>query len=127
MPALASIALLDGAGATHTFTPTTTNGYSAIWENRASGIPEAFERLVLSVERPDRKGRAQKYRFQLTRPITASVNGQTVVVRQNMTEGVFNFSNSGTDAERLDDEVLVKNLFANTTVRDAIQKIEPWY
>jgi hypothetical protein len=127
MPALASIVLVDGAGANHTFTPTTTNGSSAVWENRASGIPEAFERLVLSVERPDRKGRAQKYRFQLTRPITASINGQTVVVRQNMTEGVFNFSNSGTDVERLDDEVLVKNLLANTTVRDAIKLIEPWY
>jgi hypothetical protein len=127
MPALASITLADGAAANHVFTPLTTTGMEAIFENRASGIPAAYERLVLTVERPARKGQAQKYRAKLTRPITGTVNGQTVVVRQNTTEVVFNFSNEGTDVERLDDEVLMKNLLSNTTVRDAIKVLEPWF
>lgn len=127
MPAIATITLVDGAGANHVFTPTTTNGSTAVYENRASGIPAAFERLELSVERPTRKGQANKYRFKLTRPITGSINGQTVVVRTNTTEGVFNFSNDGLTAERTDDEVLIKNLLLDATVKAAIIAVEPFF
>lgn len=127
MPAIASITLVDGAAVNHVFTPTTTNGSTAVYENRASGIPAAYERLELSVERPTRRGQANKYRWKLVRPITGSVNGQTVVVRTNTDEGVFNFANDGTSAERLDDETLVKNLLTNTTVKDAIVALEPFY
>lgn len=130
MPAITSISVNDSSAVPHTFTPTTTDGSSALWENRASGTPSAYERLGITVERPARKGQAQKIRLKFTRPFTEETSvgsGVYRVVRQNVAEVVFNFSNDSLAIERLDDVTMVKNLLGLSPIYTAIQNIEPHY
>lgn len=127
MPPIASITIADSAAANHVFTPQTTDGSKARWENRSSGVPAFYETLEIEAERSARPGQAYKFTVSLTRPITGVVNGQTVVIRKSKTNLVFNFAQDGSLTERYDDETLLKNLLSNATFIDAVKNIEPYY
>ncbi len=129
MPVMASITINDGkvSPAAHVFDPVSTNGRKATWMNRSIDVLGASEVLSFEVVAPVRKGSAYRVIGSLTRPITATVDGQLVVVRQNKTNFDLNFSADGSLAERKDDAALIANFFANATVKTAIQNVEPFY
>lgn len=129
MPAITALTINDGQASpvAHVFDPVTTTGKVAKWVNRAGAFIGAYETLVFEVREPTTKGAAYRVIGSLTRPITALVNGVTIVVRTNKTNFDINFSQESTLAERKDDAAMIANLMANSAIKSAIQNVEPFW
>lgn len=129
MPALAAIAIDDGASTpvTHTFSPQTTDGRSALLLNRTSVLPRGMEQLTTDVRLAQSATGANKVTLKLVLPVVQSVNGINTVVRQSQVTVVFDLSQDSTAQERKDIRVLMANLLANASVVSMIGNIEPQY
>lgn len=130
MPAIAAIAIADGkvSPATHTFSPTTTNGQKGSLDNRSGPFPAAFENLTVEVVKPSSPTGAYRLTATLKLPITATdVGGVERVARFAKTDVTMHFSQESTEAERKDACALLSNLFANATMMDVVAKLEPLY
>lgn len=79
MAAFAAIPVSDGESTpiVHTYTPKRIEGGTAFYENRASGIAEAFERLSVTVSDPVKSGNLYKVRIRLAVPKMEVVNSST--------------------------------------------------
>lgn len=130
MPALAPIAIVDGAStpATHTFDPVNSEGSKADFANRAANIPAGYERLSIDVRRPGSATGAYRVIVGFNRPIVGTdVAGQEVVVRESNNSLALNFSQTSTLQERKDTLTLLKNLMADASFIAAVTKLEPYY
>lgn len=132
MAAFAQIAVNDGESTpvSHPFDPKVILGDVAHFENRASGIALAYERMSIGVQRPSKNSRLYKVRLRMALPImevvTASTyNGITPAPTKAYEVGVdcvFFFPERSTKQQRKNTRVL----FANTVngVGQAIAAIE---
>lgn len=129
MPALAAIAINDGATTpvAHTFAPVSTNGAKAEWADRSPASPAGFLGLSHEVRRPVSANAAQRVIIALNVPVMATVDGSPVVVRYSSAKLEMNFSNLSSEQERKDVLAYVKNFLANATVATSIQNLEPFY
>lgn len=130
MPAIAAIAIADGkvSPATHTFSPTTTNGQKANLDNRSGPFPSAFENLSIEVIKPTSPLGAYRLTATLKLPVTATdVGGVERVSRFAKADVTMHFTQESTEAERKDACALVSNLFAHATMKDIVAKLEPLY
>lgn len=128
MPALATITINDGAATpvAHAFTPRKSDGVVATLKE-SLGIPEAFPDLKLSVREPVKGSPVWRLRFSLALPVTAVVDGVTVVDHVNDFDGTFRISARSLEQARKDLRVMVANLFGNAAVITAIEKLEGFY
>lgn len=130
MPAIAAIAISDGKAspATHTFSPTTTNGQKGSLDNRSGPFPAAFENLAVEVVKPASPTGAYRLTATMKLPVTATdVGGVERVARFAKTDVTMHFSQESTEAERKDACALLSNLFANATMKEVVAKLEPLY
>lgn len=130
MPQITAIAIADGkvSPATHTFNPTTTNGQKGSLDNRSGPFPAAFENLVVEVVKPTSPTGAYRISATMKLPITATdTAGVERVVRFIKTDVTMHCSQESTSAERKDACALLSNLFANATMKDVVEDLEPLY
>lgn len=130
MPQITAIAIADGKAspATHTFSPTTTNGQKGILDNRSGPFPSAFENLTVEVIKPSSPTGAYRLTATMKLPVTATdTAGKESVVRFIKTDVTMHFSQESTSAERKDACALLSNLFANATMKEVVEDLEPLY
>lgn len=129
MPAMNTLAVYDGKATpeAHNFEPLTTNGQKAVFVNRSSGIPAAYERLEIQVVEPKSATGAYRVIGSLTRPVLQTVNGVPTVVRSSKMNFDVNMPQASSLDERMDDVSLLSNLLADASVVSAVTKIEPFY
>lgn len=129
MPVMQAISINDGKATpvAHVFDPLTTNGKKAVFVNRSSGIPSAYERLELELVEPKSPTGAYRIIGSMYRPILATVNGVQVVARTQRINFDINESQSGSLDERKDDVALFANLLDHTVLRTMVQNLEPCY
>lgn len=129
MPALASIAVLDGATtpATHTFTEETTNGRLASWNNEAATTLAGRERLTVEVVRPQSASGAYRHSTILLDPVLATVDGVDKVVRFVKIEMTIHASQESTEQEKKDSIAMFANILDNASFRTSVQKMQPYF
>lgn len=128
MPALATITINDGATTpvAHAYTPVTTDGLIASMKERV-GVPVGYPSLGVSVRPPVKGGEVYKERFTLALPVTAVVNGVTVVDYTNTGTIELLLSERSTTQNRKDLRVLLANLLAHATIVSVVENLEPIY
>lgn len=134
MPALGTIAIADGTTPTpvvHTFVGRSTTGSDAVLKNTASSsIPQGFETMEIKVRDPSRTSTTAAYVVSgsLVFPTTVTdVNGVTTVDRTSKFEFTLYESQKSTLQDRKNHRALIKNLFADATIGQVIENLEPLY
>lgn len=130
MPAIAAIALNDGATPTpapHTFSPVTTNGSKAEYADRAPTTPNGYRKLQYTLEPPSGQRTTYKMTLGIHNPTEATVDGSVVVVRYQAGSLTLNFAPDSTAQERLDTIAYVRNFLSDATVKTSVQNLEPFY
>lgn len=130
MPQITAIAIADGKAtpATHTFSPTTSNGQKGTLDNRSGPFPAAFENLTVEVIKPASPTGAYRLTATMKLPVTAlDTAGVERVVRFIKTDVTMHFSQESTAPERKDACALLSNLFANATMKGVVEDLEPLY
>lgn len=129
MPQITAIAITDGKAspATHTFSPVTSNGQKGQLANRSASFPAAYETMELEVVKPVTPTGAYRITGKLQLPVTALVDGVEKVVRFIKMDVNIHAHQESTAAERKDAAALLSNMFANATVKTAIENLEPLY
>lgn len=127
MPAITTIAIADGKATpiTHTFSPQTTTGTKAEWNNRSAVIPKGYENLQATVVWASQPSSAHRAILKMVLPTVEVVNAVNTVTRISGCELTFNFSQNSTAAERKDLRVLARNLLADASVVAMLENIEP--
>lgn len=129
MPQITAITIDDGATTPvpHVFSPETTNGRLAQWNNEAAATLSGRERLTVEVVRPSSSTGAYRHSTTLLLPVLATVDGAQKVVRFIKADVTIHASQESTEQEKLDACVLLSNLFANATVKDSVKKMQPYF
>lgn len=130
MPNMANVAVVDGKGtpATHTFTPVTSDGWTAQWVNRlASSLYKGWERLTISFKESRVKGQANPYGVTTEIPVIQQVGGVDVVIRVSGARTTYFLAQDASDAEVADLVAIHNNTVTSTAVRDAVKLRQPWH
>lgn len=129
MPAIGNIVINDAEATpvAHTFAPVTTNGAVAKLANRSATTPLGFETLSVEMRAPAGQQTAYRLIAGMNDPVEGTVDGQTVVVRNNSFKLELNFSPNSTAQERKNTLKLASSLLASSTVADVAEKLEPIY
>lgn len=129
MPALANIAIQDGAATpvTHTFSPSDSDNGKSTFANSAPGVPMGYEVLDITFVRPKTPTAAFRILGKLVLPTIASVNGVQTITSKNTVNFDVNLDQRSTAQERKNAVVLLKNLFANTDFVSVAEKLENYY
>lgn len=129
MPAIAAIAINDGVTTplAHTFSPETTNGRLASWNNEAAATLAGRERITVEVVKPQSVSGAYRHSTSMLFPVLATVDGVQKVVRFIKADVTLHASQESTEQEKLDACTLLSNFFANPTVKDSVKKMQPYY
>lgn len=129
MPQLAAITINDGATTpvAHTFNPVVaTQGRSRV-ADRSPGVPSGYLTIDHEVRQPGSPDAAFRVIMGFNIPVTAVVDGSTQVVRNSSAQIQINLSQESTLQERKDLLAYMANYLANTTVKDTVYNIEPFY
>jgi len=129
MPALANIAIADGAATpvTHTFVPTDSDNGKSSFANSAPGIPLGYELLDIQFVKPKSSSAAFRVIGKLVLPTISTVSGVTTVTSKNTVNFDMNFDQRSTAAERKNAVTLIKNLFANAGFLSVSENLENYY
>jgi hypothetical protein len=129
MPAIGNIVVNDAKGTpvAHTYAPVTTDGTLARLANRAATTPAGFETLQVDLRQPTSTTGAYRLSVKANDPVTATVDGSDVVVRNSSCELTFNFSQMSTSQERLDLLKKMSNALNHATIVAVAQNVEPIY
>jgi len=129
MPALASISVNDAEATpvAHVFSPVTTDGATARFANRSAATPQGFETLSVEVRSPNSATGAYRVILKGNFPEEATVDGETVVVRNSSFEVALNLSQKSTAQERKNALKIVSGLLAHTTIVAVCENVEPIY
>lgn len=129
MPALANIAIQDGAASpvTHTFVPNDSDNGKSTFANSAPGIPMGYELLDLQFIKPKSPTAAYRLIGKLVLPTLTSVNGVQTVTSKNTVNFDINLDQRSTAAERKNAVTLLKNLCANSNVVTMVESLENFY
>lgn len=129
MPALANIAINDGAAtpATHTFSSETTTGRLASWNNEAGATLASRERLTVEVVKPQSAQGAYRHSTIMTLPVPVTVDGVVKVARFAKVEITIHASQESTEQEKKDAVTLAANLLDNASFKDSVIKMQPFY
>jgi hypothetical protein len=129
MPAIAAIAVADGAATpvTHTFTPRSTNGTVAEFSNNAASTIRGRETLSVEVVTPKSASGANRVLVSFIFPTTATVNGVETVVRSSKVDVAFNFAQDSIAQERKNARVMLANFLASAAAITTIEGPEPIY
>ena len=112
--ALTDLTLAGDGSNSYTFTALGQSGGKVIWSNRVNGIPRFSPRLEVTVVEPKSATGAYRILGSLILPKTVTVEGVTSLVRQNRINFDYNFAPDSTSAERVDDHMILRSLFAST-------------
>ncbi len=129
MPAIAAIAINDGAASpvSHTFNVVSTDGARGKWADRSPGIPTGFLTISHEVRNASSPSAAERIIMGFNVPVMATADGVTSVVRNSSAQVTLNLSPSSTEQERKDLLAYVANFLANASVKTSVQNIEPFY
>lgn len=126
MPALGNIIVNDGetTPVAHTFSPVTTDGYLASWKERV-GVPVGYPALSASMRPPVKGGETYKEQFRLAIPVTAVVNGITVVDFVQYGEIIYTLHERATEQQRKNIRVMLGNVNSHANFVTMTEKLEP--
>lgn len=137
MPAIANVVLADGQGTpvNHTFAPAKTQADSALLEDRAAGIYVGFNKLSLTLVRPNgaaNGSRNLKLSMKIETPKLEVVSNNTVtgiapaptVSYRPTAELIFTFPERCSLQDRKDLQAYVKNWLSHSFATSAIETFE---
>lgn len=129
MPAIGNISVNDAetTPVAHVFSPVTTDGATAKLANRVATTPAGYETLSIEVRNPTSATAAYRVVLKSNDPVTATVDGSDVVVRNSSAELTFNFSQLSTSQERLNLLKMMSGLLDHATTKSVVQNLEPIY
>lgn len=127
MPAFADIAINNGVGALTTFgmyRPYGGDTTPAVWIDRSATTALGFRRIECGMRRANGSN-SYKVPLKVTMPVTAVVNGATVVTHTLLFDGVFTLPDASTEDQRKDLAAFVMNSIAHGQVYDFIRRLTP--
>lgn len=129
MPPITAISINDGATTpvAHAFSPETTNGRLASWNNEAAATLAGRERITVEVVKPQTSSGAYRHSTTMQFPVLATVDGVQKVVRFIKADITLHASQESTEQEKLDACMLLSNFFANASVKESVKKMQPYY
>lgn len=129
MTAIATLSINDGATTpvAHSFVPVTTDGATAKWADKVSGVPIGYSTISWEIREPKTATAAYRALGNFNFPITATVNGVLTKVRNSSAQVFINLAQDSTDQERKDVLAYISNFLANATVKSSVQNVEPFF
>lgn len=133
MPASANITISDGqtTPVAHTFAPAKTSADYSLHEDRISGLYIGYNKLTMSLTRPNAKSRNIKLMVKVETPkletLGTSASGFTpppTVAYRPVCEVVFTFPERCALQDRKDLQAFVKNMFSNAFLTSAVENFE---
>lgn len=129
MPAIAALSINDGqtTPAAHSFAPVTTDGQLAKWADRSPTIPSGFRTISFEVAPPAGSRTTHKLQLGLMDPVVATVDSVDKVVRYSSAQVTLNIHPDAMLQERKDLLAYLVNFLQNSTVKTAVENLEPFY
>lgn len=129
MPTFTSLTVNDGqtTPVAHTFAPLSREGGVATFVDRSPAIAAGWKRIKHEVVSAQQTGAANRVKITAEDPVVATVDAQLKVVRRSTASINLNFAQDATDQERKDLVAYCINYLSNTTVKNGIIAIEPWF
>lgn len=110
-----------------TFNPEAVTPSLSTFVERTAGIAAGFIRLSVSTLFSNGKRTTNRARFNVALPITAVVDGNTVVVRTLRANCDVILPDGCTDAERKDLYAYLYNGLNHTLIKGAVRDLDPLY
>lgn len=127
MTAIAAIAVNDSVPAARTFAVVGTDGSTANYADKSTGIPIGYTTISHEVRLAKSGNGAHAVIVSVTMPTISSVSGVNTRARSSSFVGRFNFAQDSTLTERKDLFAISTNFLANATVKASAENIEPFY
>lgn len=129
MAAATSIVLADGQTTPVNVTFAVDNVAPGVakFSDRSTGIAAFFRRLTVAYSGASSQRKTARASYDVAMPVTASVNGVTMVVRTLRAKVEFIIPDESTDAERKDLHAFVANGLANSLIRGNLRDLDPIY
>lgn len=109
----------------HTFSPVQVTGTVGRFANRSGTTPLGWETLEASLDAPAGSRTSYKLQLKCNDPVEGTVDGQTVVLRNNSFDLRVNFSPLSTVQERKNTLKLAEKALAHATVVSMAGDLEP--
>lgn len=104
----------------HNFEPQTTDGRKAVFVDRSSGIPAAYDRLTIETVEPKSATGGYRVLISLVRPQLETVAGIPTITHTDKVDVAFNSAQMSSLDKQKDNLALLANLLANSLVKDTV-------